>query len=190
MHRNDNAIPVEELTAVAVYLHSRHVDWLALELGKDFEFADPAECEGCGSVVVMHGGESTHREEDPDTDCGGYLFSEGPMMNTFYPLPDRGEYLGTLDDVAEKLAGLPLCAVEMADGEIGMALTGGGMDLTWEIVAGYMALGYLPPFQFTSLPGYDGYPEKYPHIVAACKRSCEILASWATHRAEELSQMK
>lgn len=68
--------------------------------------------------------------------------ADGPMMNYFYPVSD---YSRTgLEQDAAKIADLPLCVVEIGD-ERGLALTGGGMDLSWEIAEAYVRLGYYPP---------------------------------------------
>lgn len=68
--------------------------------------------------------------------------AEGPMMNYFWPVHNRGN----LEEMAVSIADLPLCVVEFEDsGEIGLALTGGGMDLSWEIAEAYIRLGYRPP---------------------------------------------
>lgn len=71
---------------------------------------------------------------------------EGPMMNYFYLL-ERGGYGSRAIDLtqwAAKLDGLPLCAVEL-DGDYGLALTGGGMDLGWEVAEAHLRLGYRVP---------------------------------------------
>jgi hypothetical protein len=72
--------------------------------------------------------------------------AEGPMMNYWYPCPAVED---NPQDAATKLLGLPLCVVEV-DGEWGLALTGGGMDLTWEIIEAFVRLGQLPPAHFAS----------------------------------------
>lgn len=81
--------------------------------------------------------------------------AEGPMMNYFYPVTNH-------DDIAEMaahIADLPLCVVELEDtGEIGLALTGGGMDLSWEIAEAFIRLGYRPPLSI-DLPAMVGRGE-------------------------------
>lgn len=78
--------------------------------------------------------------------------SDGPMMNYFYPVSDYTP--GGMDEWAAKIADLPLCVVEL-DGERGLALTGGGMDLSWEIAEAYVRLGYYPP-TWLDLPAMSG----------------------------------
>lgn len=81
--------------------------------------------------------------------------AEGPMMNYFWPVHNRGN----LEEMAVSIADLPLCVVEFEDsGEIGLALTGGGMDLSWEIAEAYIRLGYRPPVSL-DLPGMSGRGE-------------------------------
>lgn len=109
--------------------------------------------------------------------------AEGPMMNYFYPLNESdGNSLGRWEDsfdtveAAYRLRDLPLCLVER-DGDYGLALTGGGMDLTWEIVAAYVALGYLPPVSFSRLPGMAGMPNGASDrlVIAAVSRSLSAM---------------
>lgn len=89
---------------------------------------------------------------------------EGPMMNYWYPV--RG--LDFDAETAAKIANYPLCVVEVDD-EVGLALTGGGMDLSWEIAEACVALGYFPPAFVDSLPGMSGYRgENRVRVVEAC----------------------
>jgi hypothetical protein len=94
------------------------------------------------------------------------------MMNYAYPLESlridmRGTLLGdsvpdsigahgfptTVHEAAHALRGLPLCIIERLDGEgYELALTGGGMDLSWEICEAFVRLGFLPPVHFCDLP--------------------------------------
>lgn len=73
--------------------------------------------------------------------------AEGPMMNYYWPLThwlNADPY-----EFAERLRSFNLCLVkiEIEDDNAlwALALTGGGMDLSWDIAAGYIALGFLPP---------------------------------------------
>lgn len=75
----------------------------------------------------------------------------GPAMNYYYPVSLRWGMM--LEDAANRISQLPLCMVELRDGSVGMALTGGGMDLSWEIIRAYIALGFLPPIHFLPPPG-------------------------------------
>lgn len=83
---------------------------------------------------------------------------EGPMMGYYYPLDTHGGGMYDEDELrrmAIALIDLPLCLVEVEesfDTTLALALTGGGMDLSWEIAEGFMRLGYLPPAWITDLP--------------------------------------
>ena len=95
-----------------------------------------------------------------DREAHGY--AEGPMMNYWYPLEEQdedrlGPYRSTFDaaEAAFRLRHHSLCLVEVG-GELGLALTGGGMDFTWDIAEAFIDLGYLPPLHFCDLPGMAG----------------------------------
>lgn len=120
--------------------------------------------------------------------------SEGPMMNYWYSLGDsRNDYSGariggwnhTADEIgtAYKLRDVSLCLVEV-DGTFGLALTGGGMDLTWQIVEAHTLLGYLPPAKFCRPPGFSTTDEDY--LVAAMHRSLTSLVERYQRDADHL----
>lgn len=183
----------------------RRVDWSEL-LGEDLEGWQAfgvEDCDGCDREVVCssHMGQDEHRyiepeitvtDEDGDEDeieneCMSHLYFEGPMMNFFYPCE-----LEDLEAAARAISRLPLCVVEMGDGETGFALTGGGMDLSWEICAAYIACGFLPPVEYCDLPNMAGrgkYHSDTALILAACRRSCEISQQWAERKRERLAEL-
>ena len=104
--------------------------------------------------------------------------AEGPMMNYYYPAG-----IDSPEDAARKLADTCLCVVEV-DGLTGLALTGGGMDLSWEIVGAFVALGMLPPAHFAHLPHMANRRTATVDTVtalAACLRSVDVVA----RRAEQ-----
>ena len=192
-----------DLRNCSVDSQSRRVDW-SETLGEDlegwqaFEVVDCEECNG-SCVCSTNMGEDEHRYiqpevEDADGDdvaneCMGTIYAiEGPQMNHFYPCELVGN---SVEDAAREIAHLPLCVVEFADGETGFALTGGGMDLSWEICDAFISCGYLPPLQYCDLPDMCG-KEKHPRtqlILAACRRSAEIAEGWAKRRGESLDRM-
>lgn len=175
----------EDLNNLSVLIESRPFDFSEEE---GWNYAQAEECETCEEVLVArYEGEWDEHEEN--TDCEGGIWTDGPMMGYLWPLPDLGKHSGSLEHVARQLVGLPLCAVETAEGEVALALTGGGMDLSWEICAAYISLDCLPPFALTDLPGMAGYAEKYPHIIAACRRTCEVLKRWAVGRMKSLDSL-
>lgn len=133
------------------------------------EFVESGECEECGEIVT------SDNPECPN--CGIELVWEGPMMDFFYPLRD---YIGEPEEEVKKLWDLPLVIVEDRETggheEYGLALSGGGMDFTWEICLGYIRLGFLPPVYFCGLPVMAGIEptEENRLVVEACKKSLEI----------------
>ncbi len=109
----------------------------------------------------------------------------GPQFGEFYEcqILDRNPEL-----FAAKVVDLNVCIVDI-DGKYGFALTGAGEDLSWDIVAAYMAVGQLPPFQFArSLPrrADRGHTTRDSAIIAACIRTCEMVADAARSEAERL----
>jgi len=198
----DNKSIVSDLRNCSVDSKSRSVDWGAI-LGEEmegFRSFEALECETCDLVHVVSGlgGEeccsdlqSEIEDEDGDevrNECDGVLYPSGPQMNHFYPC----EFVGlSVEDAALAIASLPLCVIEMEDGETGFALQGGGMDLSWEICDAYIRCGYLPPLQYCDLPRMAGQA-KHPRcqlILAACQRSTEIAEGWAHRKGEELARM-
>ena len=98
------------------------------------------------------------------------------MMNYYYPI-DLDAERDDLEEAAKKLVDLPLCIVTFEDSDtIALALTGGGMDLSWEICEAYMLLGYLPPLHFCDLPGISGRgtSNRDKWIIAGCRRSAKF----------------
>lgn len=114
-------------------------------------------------------------EDDADRIADAFDFGDiepedfpEPMMSYHYPLPYVGQSAAAL---ALALAGLPLLLVYWDDADTySLALTGGGMDLSWEICEAFVRLGFLPPVRFADLPGMAGrgLSERDGAILAAC----------------------
>lgn len=118
-----------------------------------------------------------------------------PMMNYIYGLPDDFE-----TDMVKKFGSdwrtkiKPLLSNTTLiyfnkEHKYYIALTGGGMDLSWEICETYINLGYLPPMHFCGLPkmgGMDIFSRKYYRIVKGCMRSAEVTGYRATRISESL----
>lgn len=168
------------------------MDWqeLAGEYGEGFSYTEATRCDDCGEIVTGSG----YVEHECPGDGGGIsgefreILLEGPMMNYAYPLPDFPEALNV-----EALADLPLCLVNIAGSRF-LALTGGGMDLSWEICEAFMRLGFSPPAHFArDLPamafGDDGGSDRRREIVAACVHSLEVQAWWDTRGIERLREL-
>ena len=74
------------------------------------------------------------------------------------------------------------------DGEFGLALAGGGMDMSWDIVAAYVTLGPLPPIHFADLPNM-GSSQAHParqYVFKAMLRSLDVAAQQAITAAIRL----
>lgn len=146
------------------------------------------ECEACGALLVDVCGNDRHCGIDDESECDGYVASaEGPMMNFAYPIPRQDD----IEESARKIAHLPLCLVELND-EHYLALTGGGMDLSWEICEAHIRLGLRPPVHFCDLPAMCGRGESENDllIIEACKESCKIAARWATGTIDRLDNLR
>ena len=104
-----------------------------------------------------------------------------PMMNYAYPI----ELGGRWSDEAARIfaAHLPLTIIETSNGDTYLALTGGGMDLSWEICRAYMICGYLPPVHYAAnLPNMAmSATEARMNIPVgeAAVKSCIVAATWA-----------
>jgi hypothetical protein len=155
-------------------------DWAALfqDEGRA-TFLEAVECHACGKVTVRAPFES----ECPKCKAEGDG-PEGPMMNYFYPLGFEVDD-GTARKHAWRIRNLPLCMVRVGD-VWGMALTGGGMNLSWEICEAFMRLGCLPPAHFTPAAMCGrGTSAKDRWIVRGYVRSCRVLVGWTKRRAQE-----
>lgn len=191
------------LNCDAIDVTPQTIDWQEV-MGEDMEGWRAFECftcDGCNREVVCSSlGENEHRdiehevivmvegeEEYQRCTCDASISFEGPMMSYWYPVK-----LDDCEDAARKIAHLPLCVVEFEDGRTGLALTGGGMDLSWEICEAFIALGYWPPLHFCDLPRMSGRgkSDKDQATIAACMESCSIAEGWAARKRERLQALK
>ena len=69
-------------------------------------------CSECGQFVVGVRGEEHHNDLG-DTECEGWLYDEGPMMNYYYPV--NVERIGGPEEAARALADLPLVVINFLD---------------------------------------------------------------------------
>jgi hypothetical protein len=121
--------------------------------------------------------------------CTNTLYNEGPMMNYRYDVDSRR--VGGAREAAKALARLPMCLVVFPGDDEYLALTGGGMDYSWEICEAYMRLGYLPPAHFIELPSMAGKSMNDPvdaWVIAGCMRTAEVQMGWAENRLERLKE--
>lgn len=145
---------------------------------------EAVRCGGCGLAIITaddHGDECPAHESDAlDLDASG------PMMNYYYPVE-----LDDLESAARTLVDSVCVAVDV-NGETGLALAGGGMDLSWEICEAFMALGFLPPVHFCDLPAMAGKRATPGNLatIEACERSCSIAAGWMARKVERLASLR
>ena len=174
-------IDIKDLSAECILNRSVDYDW-SEGYTETWDYQEAICCE-CGTYNLLHDGECSECGEEIDD---GY--AEGPMMNYYYPIPRR--YCGDEDNLAMSIADLPLCVVTIGDNECGLALTGGGMDLSWFICEAHMRIGLLPPLQFCRLPQYiEGWTPRKQKIIDACKRSIDIAMSWLEQDKREIEQV-
>jgi hypothetical protein len=112
----------------------------------------------------------------------------GPMMSYSYALPAGDSFD---QSHADRIRHLPLCIIDNMDGSYELALTGGGMNLSWRIAEAFMQLGYLPPLAFCDPPRMAGMEmdERHRWIVAGCLRSCDVACAQAERLAEDLRRL-
>lgn len=189
------------LNCDAIDVTPQVIDW-SETMGENMEGWRAFEaftCDGCGRVVVCSSlGENEHRDIEHEVEvivegeaemqrctCDASISFEGPMMAYWYPLDGID-----CEDAARKIAHLPLCVVQFEDERTGLALTGGGMDLSWEICEAFIALGYWPPLHFCDLPKMSGRgtSDKDKATIRACMESCKIAEGWAARKRERLGE--
>jgi ribosomal protein L7/L12 len=106
-----------------------------------------------------------------------------PMMNFAYALDCQPP-----NDWKTKVN---CCTVVEIDEKYYLALTGGGMDFSWEICESYMRLGYLPPAHFAALPRMAGRGESEldKWILRGCYRTFEAMKARAEQAMRDLGEM-
>ena len=112
-----------------------------------------------------------------------------PMMNYMYSLP----ITSLPDNVQSKLVS---CTIVVVGDEHYIVLTGGGMDLSWEICETYINLGFYPPAHFCDLPKMCGRGDDKEYcddsrdqrILDACRESLNIVTRWKQGALESLER--
>lgn len=182
--------PVDGLYCDSVDVKSQYQSWFSDD-EDSWCYWEAAQCEECGEYIALtYYTEDRHSDIDPDSECDGMVYaSEGPMMSYFYPVPESSWDDYDESEMALAIRYLPLCVVRVG-GELGLALTGGGMDLSWDICEAYMLLGWLPPVHFCDLPDYGHIDEERRWVVEGCKRSCDVLVRWTENTREKLDSLR
>ena len=200
---------IERLSVDSIDTKPVSVEGWPVESLEDFADHDAAtwnyweavQCEKCDRLIVGSGGyvacgqpmteddEPLLIDEDDDNfddlndhECDGSGLAEGPMMNYWYPI----RFSADNEDAAKLIANLSLCVVEV-NGETGLALTGGGMDFSWEICEAFIRLGHYPPIHFSDLPKESiNLSDERKQVVIAMFHANDIAMSWAQSRKERL----
>jgi hypothetical protein len=179
-----NTLSIEGLSLAAVEVVSKPFDWAAEGEGQAWNnvYAPGVMCPDC--ETVFPDGEATATCPH----CSNAYLEEragDPMMNYVWPLPAFGGEDGGAEIAQGTLmeARINICLVQVADigperdDEYGLALTGGGMNLAWDIAQAYVLLGYVPPVAlYDSLPcfaGQDNSQEPFASVLKACHRGLE-----------------
>lgn len=117
-----------------------------------------------------------------------------PMINTLWPLPDGFE---VPDDVRDRLDNMTVVNVRAealhTDRGLWLALTGGGMDMSWPIARTYVNLGYLPPATLGDLPAMGGMDFNEPgnlRVIEALKQSHSHMADRRHGNMADLDRLK
>jgi hypothetical protein len=216
----DTTTPIDRLTPDALEVEAITRDW-SEGYAEEWDYIEAPNCPDCGGHAEWIAGDDLPRPElagdhaeetwpawrctSTDPECENYgaeidpheSGAEGPMMNYSYALPEGFPLHGDEYEAASAIADLPLCVVrfEGFEGGFALALTGGGMDLTWEIAEAFTRLGYLPPLAYCYLPEMCGrgtlsnagtddkqLSERDARIIAACRRSLTEYRERATAR--------
>jgi hypothetical protein len=198
-HRKESMskyLKIKEMSCDAIESVTRRMTW-SEGYGETWDCWEAVTCDACGGVVVLSmGGDDMHKNCGiGDTECEGHLgLAEGPMMNFFYPLPASFERKD-VEEAAKRIVNLPLCIVKLSppdgDDEWGLALTGGGMDLSWEICEAFMRLGYKPPLHFVPPPEMSGRGESNRDrwILSGCRSSARIARDWASAKLMKCTEL-
>lgn len=162
-----------------------HAVWTLSGVRIDRDSYDDYEYDNSDDDGELNAGAMTQETFDALIDAETY--ATGPAMNYWYPIDD--DLSGV--DAAYALRGMPLVPV-MVDGKYGLALSGGGQDLTWEIIEAFTALGYVPPVHFAShVPGIAGRgwnSELDRYLLDAADRSLAAMAERMTWAREMLAK--
>lgn len=175
-------IPIKHLSGDTIDNKPVMCDWRE-EMGEDMDGWQSYEeitC-GCGHTFVAVNANGC-------TKCGEDTAS-GPAMNYYYPVPILPE---ACKEAAQRIGHLPLCVVEFRNGTVGLALTGGGMDLSWEIIRAHLALGFMPPVHFcppTEMAGWEKYADAN-YVLAACQASAQVVARRARYTGARIREMQ
>ena len=117
------------------------------------------------------------------------------MMNYYYDLTyykgDPQEDQMTLYQSSANVVLVRMMGIDDNEDSYVLALSGGGMDLSWDICHAYILLGYSPPIEFCHLPdfsGQDNTQEPFWTILKACLKSTKAAELRTERQTSQLYQ--
>lgn len=117
-----------------------------------------------------------------------------PMMNYRFPLPGFDDKNLSDEAIKKAFKNINITLIEdLKTNEKYLALTGGGMDLSWDIVKGYTNLGFAPPAHFCrDLPGMAGMrlTKENKEAILACRKSLTAQSAWNQRGLERLDEQE
>jgi len=118
---------------------SRYAFWEAFGENNQLVYSSDS-----GAVTQFSKTEPTREMTYQPYEDGSYdgEYPEGPMMSAYWPLGTLLP-LGDPARTASAMRDLSVCLVQV-DEVYGVALTGGGMDLSWHLASAAVAAGFLP----------------------------------------------
>lgn len=184
--------PVEDLLFGAADF-STDYDWSEGGWGEGWESWEYGTCNTCGQLTDNSG----YCENEACENNGAQATTlEGPMMNYYWPFdtpvyddPDGGFLDFDPDEAAKKIADLPLCIVQIDGKKYAIALTGGGVDLTWEIVEGFTRIGLLPPALRPVAMADKQLNDRTKYLISALRRVREHQITQARFELEQLDRL-
>lgn len=193
-----DTLVIDELSLAAINVNSIYFDF-------GYGFSDtweevPINLLQCGSCR-LHFLDDVYDAGSPCPTCS--LSEHGilevpecaPMMNYYYTLPyyegDPEEDQLTLYQSSANVVLIKIVGGDDDEDTYALALSGGGMDLSWDICHAYILLGYAPPLQYCDLPdfaGQDNKKEPFWSILKACLKSANAAMQRATAKTGQLHQ--
>jgi len=196
MVTNEEAIwlKVEGLYCSSINIEVREFDF-STGYPEQWDYLEVQKCDSCGGIYSNHDENCRNPDVDEDDEpkvCeygGSNDIPEGPMMNFLWGFGDISPQFD--ESTARKIIDVNMCLVFIEDEDkTYLALTGGGMDLSWDIAEAYIKLGYLPPAKISlpNLAGTDPNSDNNKLIIAAMKESYRVQAMWAEQRNADLDR--
>lgn len=157
--------------------------------------AHGAFCPDCDAVYYRRpGGAACPRCTTSDTVVKLEARALEPQMNYYYTLPYfRGDPAVTQARLLHHPVNVCLVRLMVMDEDetYALALTGGGMDLSWDICYAYILLGYAPPLHFCRVPEFaaqDNRREPFATILKACLKAIDCVKLQTARLEDEVKR--